>query len=90
MTLHLLKKQLISSCKGALSSACNLKEEVHSSLGKKGTDRGKFKHGSGQKEEEEKGVVRPRPMGLAASAIMQLLEVFGLGEMEGGWCGGCW
>lgn len=86
MTLHLHKKQLLSYCKGALSLACNLNKEVHSSLGKKELT-GKFKHGNGQTEEEEKGVVRPRPAGLAVSAIMQLLQVFGLGEMGVG-CGG--
>lgn len=30
----------------------------------------------GQKREEKKGVVWPRPTGLVVSAIMQLLEVF--------------
>lgn len=82
VTLHLHKKQLLSYCKGALSIACNLNKEVHSSLGKK-EQTGKFKHGNGQTEEEEKGVVRPRPAGLAVSAIMQLLQVFGLGEIGG-------
>lgn len=82
VTLHLHKKQLLSYCKGALSIACNLNKEVHSSLGKK-EQTGKFKHGNGQTEEEEKGVVRPRPAGLAVSAIMQLLQVFGLGELGG-------
>lgn len=36
----------------------------------------------GRKEKGEKGVVRPRPTGAAASAIMQLLEVFGLAELR--------
>lgn len=47
----------------------------------------RLKRGNGPTggEEEEKGVVRPRPTGVALSAIMQLLEVFGLGELrEGG------